>query len=160
MSGSPAGSGGLAQVAWTALMQVPAGDHFKYQYQLSLNGKTDTIEIWQNDPATAQVIDFSPLFHDDSETNLFSTAYNAGGVTLARSLSDGSGHYFLDFAFPVSQLISAGAISTAADLQQSFFFPATSTNRNNYNKSHLNCPFQPYTILNIANNVQTTVAPT
>jgi len=33
-------------------------------------------------------------------------------MTLARSLSDGNGHYFLDFAFPVSQLIAAGAISS------------------------------------------------
>jgi len=39
----------------------------------------DTIEIWKNDPATAKVIDFSPLFNDDSETKLYSTPFNAGG---------------------------------------------------------------------------------
>src|SRR6185369_8154968 len=127
MGSNPASGGGFDQFAWTALMQVPSGNRFQYQYQLSLNGKTDTIEIWKNDPATAQTIDFTPLFHDDAETKLYSTAYNAGGMTLARSISDGSGDFFLDFAFPVSQLISAGAITSAADLQQSFFFPATST---------------------------------
>jgi len=131
-----------------------------HTYQLSLDGNTDTIQIWRNDPATAQVIAFSPLFHDDAETNLYSTAYNAGGMILARSLSDGQGHFFLDFAFPVSQLIAAGAISNAADLGQSFFFPATSTTASVYNKSYLNCPFQPYTILNIAKSVQPSIAPT
>ena len=77
-------------------MQVPAGDRFKYQYQLTLNGKDDTIEIWRNDPTTAQVIDFTPLFHDDSETKLFSTPYQSGSgnttVTLARSLTASSDH--------------------------------------------------------------------
>src|SRR6185436_14163566 len=65
-----------------------------------------------------------------------------------------------DFAFPVSQLIAAGAITSSADLGQSFFFPATATNSNNYNKSHLNCPFQPYTILNIEKSVDPVSAPT
>ena len=35
----------FVQYSWTALMQVPSGDPFQYQYQLSLNGKTNTIEI-------------------------------------------------------------------------------------------------------------------
>src|SRR4029450_13850037 len=160
MDGNPASGGGFAQANWTALMQGPGGDRFKYQYQLSLNGKDDTIEIWRNDPNTAQVIDFTPLFHDDSETQLYSTAFNAGGMILARSISDGSNDFFLDFAFPVSELINAGAITSSADLGQSFFFPATSTNPSNYNKSHLNCPFQPYTIVNITKSVQPTVVPT
>src|SRR5206468_10270497 len=38
----------FVQYSWTALMQVPSGDPFQYQYQLSLNGKTNTIEIWKN----------------------------------------------------------------------------------------------------------------
>src|SRR5258706_10948505 len=37
MAGNPANSGGFDQYSWTALMQVPSGDRFKYQYQLSLN---------------------------------------------------------------------------------------------------------------------------
>ena len=50
----------------------------------------------------------------------------------------------------MSKLIARALISSAGDLGQSFFFPATSTNPNNYNKSYLNCPFQPYTMLKIA----------
>src|SRR5262249_24061311 len=73
LTGDPSGSHGFAQISWTALMQVPGGDRFKYQYQLSLNGDTDTIEIWKNDPATAQDIAFTPLFHDDAEFKLYST---------------------------------------------------------------------------------------
>src|SRR6184192_1356599 len=61
-NGDPFGSGTFAQYAWTALMQVPSGDAFQYQYQLSLNGKSDTIEIWQN--TVAEDINFSPLFRD------------------------------------------------------------------------------------------------
>src|SRR5262245_31075025 len=116
MSGDPVSGGMFAQVSWTALMQVPSGDRFKYQYQLSLNGKKDTIAIWQNDPATAQVIDFSPLFHDDAETKLYSTSAKSG---LARAIADGTGHYFLDFAFPMQALIDAGAVSSASDVSQS-----------------------------------------
>src|SRR5262245_7035535 len=70
MDSDPSGAGGFAQYAWTALMQVPNGNHFQYQYQLSLNGKSDTIEIWQN--TVASDIDFSPLFKDDSEIKKFS----------------------------------------------------------------------------------------
>jgi hypothetical protein len=55
-------------------MQVPSGNAFQYQYQLSLNGKTDTIEVWQN--TIAMDIDFSPLFHDDAEVKLFSQGYS------------------------------------------------------------------------------------
>jgi hypothetical protein len=162
LSGDPASGNGFDQFSWTALMQVPMGNRFQYQYQLSLNGKTDTIEVWQN--TVASDIDFDPLFHDDSEVKLFAASYTstAAGNTmpLARSLGDGAGHYFLDFAFPVSVLVANGVIGSSADLQTSFFFPATSTNPSNYNKSYLNCPFQPYTILNIAKSVEPAVLPT
>jgi len=103
MDASPSGSGGFAQYSWTALMQVPSGNPFQYQYQLSLNGQTDTIEIWAN--TVAGDIDYSPLFHDDSEVRLFSQPYG----TLARHLVAGDGSsfgndpdYFVEFAFPVA----------------------------------------------------------
>jgi hypothetical protein len=57
MGADPFGGGALAQYSWTALMQVPSGNPF--QYQFSLNGKSDTIEIWQN--TTASDVDFSAL---------------------------------------------------------------------------------------------------
>ena len=83
MNGDPTGSGGFAQYAWTALMQVPSGNPFQYQYQLSLNGQTDTIEVWEN--TNAQDIDFSPLFHDDAEVKLHGEPYG----TLARVVRPG-----------------------------------------------------------------------
>ena len=160
MDGDPTGPGGFAQYAWTALMQVPAGDPFQYQYQLSLNGKDDTVEIWQNTVATD--IDFSPLFKDDSEVKQYSVAYktsNLARAVPAGTSFNGAADWFVDFAFPVSALVSSGAISGAGDLAQSFFFPASATNPNNYNKSFLNCPFQPYTALTIQKTVSPTVAP-
>ena len=77
----------------------------------------------------------------------------------ADSSFGGQADYFLDFAFPVSTLVDKGVIASAGDLAQSFFFPATSTNPNNYNKGYLNCPFQPYTALTIQKTVAPAVAP-
>ena len=45
--------------------------------------------------------------------------------------------------------MSEGVIASAAELADSFFFPATSTNPSNYNKGYLNCPFLPGTALSI-----------
>jgi len=170
MDGDPAGSGGFAQGAWVALMQVPSGDPFQYQYELALNGKTDTIEIWQN--TTAMDISFNPLFHDTPESKIFSQKYNlANGTTfnttpLARRLPTGDGSnfdgtpdYFVDFAFPVSVMVANGLITSDADLDDAVFFPATSTDPNNYNKGHLNCPFLPLAHVTVSKSVDPTSLP-
>ncbi|TMB19732.1 MAG: hypothetical protein E6J59_11080, partial [Deltaproteobacteria bacterium] len=148
----------FVQYSWTALMQVPSGDPFQYQYQLSLNGKTNTIEIWKN--TIAQDISFSPLFRDGSEVQLFSQDYHlastANTTPLARIVSttdgsyfDGDADYFVEFAFPVSVMVTNGLIASAADLDRSLFFPATATDPNNYNKGHLNCTFIPAATLSV-----------
>jgi uncharacterized repeat protein (TIGR01451 family) len=154
MDGDPSGPGGFAQYSWTALMQVPSGDPFQYQYQLSMEGQNDNVEIWAN--TVASDIDFSPQFQDDSEVRLFSQPYG----TLARHLVAGDGSsfgndpdYFVEFAFPVATLLANGVIADPAELAGSFFFPATSTNPNNYNKGHLNCSFLPTTDLAIDKTV-------
>jgi uncharacterized repeat protein (TIGR01451 family) len=156
MDGDPASGGGFAQYSWTALMQVPAGDPYQYQYQLSLNGKNDHIEIWQN---TAPVDVRFPHFQDDSETLLSSVAVGPlARAVAAGTYFNGSADWFVDFAFPVATLIEQGAIATAGDLARALFFPATSTNPNNYNKSFLNCPFQPVAALQFSKTVAPTVA--
>jgi len=148
MNGDPRGAHGFAQYSWTALMQVPQGNAFQYQYQLSLNGKDDTMEIWAN--TSAQDIDFSPLFHDDAEVQLFSQSFSGLARTMAADTSlGGDQDWFVDFAFPVSVLVSEGVVASSADLADSFFFPATSTNPSNYNKGYLNCSFLPATTLEI-----------
>src|SRR5512139_2274884 len=131
VDGDPSGPGGFAQYSWTSLMQVPSGDPFRYQYQLSLNGKDETVEIWAN--TVASLIDFTPLFQDASEVLLFSTP--AAGLSRFLPAGDGSNFggnadWFVDFAVPVAELVAAGAITDAADLDGSFYFPATSTNPN------------------------------
>ena len=170
MDRDPSGPGGFDQFTWTALMQVPSGNPFQYQYQLSLEGGTDEIQVWAN--TVAMDIDFSPLFHDDSEVELFAQQYDlSNGTTvnttpLARQLPTGDGSnfgnnpdYFIDFAFPVQVLIAQGVISSASDLAGSSFFPATSTNGNNYNKGHLNCPFLPTTDASIEKAVAPLIIP-
>jgi uncharacterized repeat protein (TIGR01451 family) len=162
VDGDPAGSGGFASYAWNALMQVPSGNPFQYQYELSLDGKSDTVEVWAN--TSASNIDFSPLFNDPAESNLFSTS--AGTMPLARhgvandgSAFGGNADYFVDVAFPVSALVDAGTIASAADLDTTLFFPATATNANNYNKGHLSCPFSPNAALAIDKSVTPAVVP-
>lgn len=160
MDDDPSHGGGFDQYVWTALMQVPSGNRFQYQYQLSLNGKNamgDTIEIWGN--TVASDIRF-PHFQDDAEVKLYSVPVGSLARTVAAGTSfNGNPDRFLDFAFPVSTLIAKGVISTAADLSQSFFFPATATNPNNYSNGYLNCPFQPYTALTVEKSVAPAVAP-
>ena len=97
-----------------------------YQYQLSLNGKGNTVEIWQN--TVASDIHF-PHFQDDAEVKLYSAPSGrwrarcpparASTVTPTGSSTSPSRS---------QTMIANGAISSAADLGQSFFFPATSTN--------------------------------
>src|SRR5262249_53122280 len=112
----------------------------------------------------ASDIDFSPLFNDPAEKQLFSQP--AMTTPLARHLVTGDGSnfggnpdYFVDFAVPVSALIDKGVIATAADVDSALFFPATSTNPNNYNKGYLLCPFSPGATLAIDKSVAPTVVP-
>jgi hypothetical protein len=150
------GGNGFQQFVWTALMQVPLGNRFQYQYQLSLDGKSDTIEVWQN--TVASNIRF-PHFQDDAEVQLLSVPVGSLARAVPAGTSfNGDADWFVDFAFPVQTMMAKGMISGAADLAQSLFFPATSTNPNNYSKSYLNCPFQPGTVLQIAKSVTPTVA--
>jgi hypothetical protein len=162
VDGNPAGAGGFASYAWNVLMQVPSGNAFQYQYELSLNGKDDAVEIWAN--TSASDIDFSPLFNDPSETRLLSTP--AGAAPLARhgvandgSSFGGNADHFVDFAVPVASLVDEGVIASAADLDAALFFPATATNANNYNKGHLSCPFSPRAALAIDKWVAPAVVP-
>jgi hypothetical protein len=124
VDGDPAGSGGFASYAWNALMQVPSGNPFQYQYELSLDGKNDTIQIWAN--TSASDIDFSPLFNDPSDAQLFSTS--ASPLARHLAVNDGSSFggntdYFVDFAVPLASLVDEGVIASAADLDAALFFP-------------------------------------
>src|SRR5262245_11319343 len=156
MDTNPSSGSGFDQYAWTALMQVPSGDPFRYQYGLSLNGKSDKIEIWRN--TLASPVKF-PQFQDAPEDLLYSVPVGS----LARAVPAGTSYnggadWFVDFAFPVSTLVEQGVIASASDLAQSLFFPATQTNPNNYNKSFLNCGFQPAATLQFSKTVTPTVA--
>src|SRR5262245_36050405 len=96
-------NGGLAQNVWTALMQVPSGNPFQYQYQLSLNGKADTIEIWKN--TQPHNISF-PHFQVDPEANVYSAPFSSLARAVQAGTSfNGRADWFLDFAFPVQALV-------------------------------------------------------
>ena len=154
MDSNPASGGGFAPYVWTAFMQVSSGDPFQYQYQLLLNGKSDTIEIWRN--TNPSDIHF-PQFHVDTQVQAYppTPAGSLARAVAAGTSFNGGPDWFVDFAFPVTTLVAAtkGEIASAADLAQALFFPATSTQNNTYNKSYLNCPFGPSTTLQIASNI-------
>jgi len=152
----PSGGGGFAAGAdWTTLAQVPGKNPFQYQYQLSLNGSGDTIEIWSN--TTPEDVAFTPLFTDEPETRIFSQAI-AG--TLARSTkiagiaSGDRSDYFVDVAFPLTAFASDGIGVDA--LKAARFFPATATRPSGHNVDHLNCPFVPATTLTVDDGVAPT----
>jgi uncharacterized repeat protein (TIGR01451 family) len=161
VDGDPTGSGGFQSYAWNTLAQVPSGNPFQYQYEFSVNGKSDTVEIWAN--TSAMDIDFSPLFNDPAEVQLFSQAAGTGPlarhVVASDSTFGGNADYFVDAAFPVATLVAKGVIATAADLDATLFFPATATNANNFNKGYLNAPFSPGAVLAIDKTVAPTVVP-
>jgi len=180
----PSGVDGFDQNAWVALLQVPSGNPFQYQYNLALNGKTDdddfgntgnnardTIQISQN--TAPENFDFNPIFNDPTEVRIFSQRYDfASGATvnttpLARSLAtgdgsnfSGNGDFFVEFAFPISVMIAKGVITSASDLDDSLFLPATSANANNYNKDLLSCPsFLPQTTLDLQKSADHSTLP-
>jgi hypothetical protein len=183
LNGSPSGPNGFSQNAWVALMQVPSGNPFQYQFELALNGnsadddfgntgsgKGDTIELWKN--TVASNIDFSPLFNDSAEIRLLAQKYDfASGATvnttpLARlrptgdgSTFGGNADAFLEFAFPVASLLAKGVVATPADLLNSLYLPATSTNSNSYNKDRLDCAFLPATALAVTKTVSPGTVP-
>jgi hypothetical protein len=170
VDGDPAGPGGFNQSAWVALVQVPDGNPFQYQYVVSLNGNGgsddfgnsgDTVELWAN--TEAMDIDFSPVFHDTAEVRLFAQKFDyvslatVNETPLARSGATGDGSafggntdYFVDFAIPLNTLLEQGVISSPEQVDDLLFFPATSTNPSNYNKDMLDgCTFLPATSLAI-----------
>jgi len=169
VDGDPAGTRGFAGTSdWTTLLQVPSGNAFQYQYQLSVNGDSgaagDTVEIWAN--GTPEDLSFDPLFTDATEAKIFSQVYNAADATsgnttpLARSLqtTDGSSFggdpdYFVDVAFPIAVLVAKGVIATPSDLDQALFWPATASLPNRHNKDNLSCPFVPATALAVTGTV-------
>ena len=54
---------------------------------------------------------------------------------------------------------AAGAGDPAPEIGGAVFFPATSTNPNNYNKGHLNCPFLPLTEVHVDKTVDPSAIP-
>src|SRR5262249_6621195 len=114
MDANPSSGSGFAQALWTAFMQVPSGDPFQYQYQLLLNGKSDTIEIYEN--TSPSDIHF-PQFHVDPQK----LRYSAPASSLARAVPaktsfNGGSDWFVDFAFPVKALVDSQVIVSADDL--------------------------------------------
>ncbi len=157
----PSGPDGFDQYAWVTLLQTSTGDPFKYQFELSLNGigdqlggvKQDLVQLWQNDQATATNISWSPIFHDGSETLLWSGASSIYARQSAAGSNIGAkANYFVDWAVPIAVLSTYGINPST-----SYLWFGTATDANQYNKDYLSCPFGPATTLGISKSVDPSV---
>ena len=82
-------------------MQVPSGNPFQYQYQLSLNGKSDTIGIWQNtSPPTSRPRTSTTTRRGPRASPSLTGLARAHGS--AATSFNGGPDWFLDFAFLVT----------------------------------------------------------
>jgi len=152
LDSDPTSKGGFVENIWSALMQVPSGNPRQYQYEIAVNGKSDSLELWAN--TSAKDLSFSPNFNDGAEVRVFAQGVNAANgstvnaTPLVRAVPTGDGSafggtpdYFLDFAMPINVLVANGVIADAGDLASSLFAPATSSNVNSFNKDHFDCGF-------------------
>jgi len=152
LDSDPTSKGGFVENIWSALMQVPSGNPKQYQYEIAVNGKSDSLELWAN--TSAKDLSFSPNFNDGAEVRVFAQGVNAANgstvnaTPLVRAVPTGDGSafggtpdYFLDFAMPINVLVANGVIADAGDLASSLFAPATSSNVNSFNKDHFDCGF-------------------
>ena len=123
--GDPSGPGKFASYAWVVLFDLP--ERGNYEYLLSLNGNDETVELWNN--TVRENLTWAPLLKDEAEIKIkeYSTA------DYARIVPDETGHYFVDWAIPLTDLTNLGI-----DANTTMYF-ATSADANNYNKDHLVC---------------------
>ncbi len=163
----PSGPGGFAQFVWAVLLQTPEGDPHQYQWLISLNGKRDTVELWQN--TRGSPIRFDPIFRDAAEVRVASLpAAQYARLVPAGTVFGGQGNFFVDWAFPIQcrgessgdSSGSGGCLeSVGVDPHTAAFWFVTSANANNFNKDWLNCPFSPGTELAITKSVAPSVIP-
>lgn len=133
---SPTGSGGFAQDSWVALLQT-AGDPSTYQWIAAFDGKAEQVQLFHNDPTTAAPLSFSPVFHDAAESLVWSdSSASFSRIVPAGSSIGGRANYFVDWAIPRAVLAANGI-----DPATSFYWFATSTNSNNFNKDTAPCRF-------------------
>lgn len=125
IKGNPAGPGGFDQKAWVVLFQTTTPG---YQYLVSLNGKDDLVQVWQN-TSEAGPVDFSPLLNDPAENVLWS----GPASFYAHQFGVGGGTYYVYWAVPISVLSNLGITASTTK------FFATSADANNFNKDYLDC---------------------
>jgi len=128
LKGDPGGAGGFAQQAWVVLFQKTAPG---YQYLVSLNGKDDKVEVWQNSPEAGPV-DFHPLLNDPAETVIWQ-----GDASFYAKIDHVAGKFYLYWAVPLSVLNNVGITTSTTK------FFATSSDANNFNKDYLDCYESP-----------------
>ena len=123
--GDPSGPGKFASNTWVVLFDLP--ERGNYEYLVSIDGNNETVDLWNN--TVRENLTWNPLLRDEAEIKI--KGYPTENYT--RIVPDGTGHYFVDWAIPLTDLTNLGI-----DANTTMYF-ATSGNANNYNKDHLVC---------------------
>ena len=130
--GDPSGTGIFGQKAWVVLFDLPAPGN--YEYLVGIDGLHEKVQLWENTVKASLV--WNPILKDGAEV----IHWEGSTATYARILPDGTGHYFVDWAIPLTELtsrnIGAGTI----------MYFATSADANNYNKDYLGCYIPDLTV--------------
>jgi len=125
VEGDPSGHPSkFAQAVWVVLFDLPEAGN--YEYLLSLNGKNETVELWEN--TVKKYLIWNPILKDPAEDIVWSNST----ADYARIVADETGHYFVDWAIPLTDLPTNITASTK-------MYFCTSADANNYNKDYLDC---------------------
>ena len=123
--GDPSGTDNFTQNVWVVLFDLPVAGN--YEYLLSINGQKEQVQLWNN--TVKQSLIWNPILKDPAEDIVWSNST----ATYANITNDGTGHYFVDWAIPLSVLDS---YNITANTKMYF---CTSADANNYNKDYLDC---------------------
>ncbi|MBA7504695.1 hypothetical protein ES706_03349 [subsurface metagenome] len=123
--GDPSGTNNFTQNAWVVLFDLPEPGN--YEYLLSLDGKDEKVQLWNNTVKESLVWD--PILKDPAENIVWANST----ATYANITDDGTGHYFVDWAIPLTELTPLGITANTT------MYFCTSANANNFNKDYLDC---------------------
>ncbi len=113
------------QNAWVVVFDLPAPGN--YEYILGVDGNAEEVQLWENTDPKALVWD--PILKDKADTLRWSNST----ATYAQIQSDGTGHWFVDWAIPITELTSRNITENTT------MYFCTSADAQNYNKDYLDC---------------------
>ncbi|OLS40375.1 Ig-like domain-containing protein [Bacillus sp. MRMR6] len=121
---NPIGNKGFGQFAWTVLFNTDNNLN-NWDYMVTVNGQTETVELWKNDPKTSG-------WADAADVKLWSgSAVDYTEVSIANSKFSGDDDYFITWKVPVEVLHTMTNINLSLPFQM-LYSTSASANQNNF----------------------------